>query len=173
MKLLKIVSTKVGFEPYVMPVPGQPVVLMLNKTQYRNFFPERKLEDGSVIKADVLYTKIERGEAKVNTLIAGSIERLETTPYTIGNNTINQYTGVFFEGENAVAIAARNLRDNNAGVIDKTTGEVVFANQRGSVPPPTPSLNTSALPTDEDNEGVTIEEETPKIQVQRPAGSKK
>lgn len=148
MKLLKVVSIeeaqdrtgltykKVGFEPF--NENGNKEILTNDAVRYRNLWPERRLEDGNVIKADPLFAKV-----KIGSLVAGHIETLPTTPYTVGENQVSTYTGVFFSNENVVTVANRNLSNYDANVVDITTGEVLGAvrNQEGA----TPTLSTSSM----------------------------
>ena len=93
-----------------------------NKSAVRNLFPEREIEVNGVLtkfKADVLYNDIKKGD-----LVSGSIHRFNTTSYDIGTRTVNSWTGIVFEGEDAVKIANQNLKSNNAVVITSDGTEV-------------------------------------------------
>jgi hypothetical protein len=84
-------------------------------TVVRNFWPARyEREIGGVkteIRGDAEYDTIEPGM-----LYAGEVFQCPTTDYTInnGNNVINTWRGVVFEGENPLIVAARALRQNGA-----------------------------------------------------------
>jgi hypothetical protein len=84
----------------------------------RNLWPTHtvKLADGSTteIRGDVDYDNIMLGD-----LFAGNVHAFQTTPYQLEGRTINQYKCVVFESENPLAVAARNLRQNNAAPLDE------------------------------------------------------
>lgn len=80
----------------------------------RNLWDTTELEDGRVIKADALFNQLFIGDE-----VDGTIETFNTTPYKIGNNQVNQWSGVVFEGENPITVANAQLRNNNAVVVDE------------------------------------------------------
>lgn len=76
--------------------------------------PATTLPDGNVIAADKFYDTVKKGEP-----VMGSIMKFNTTDYEINGRTVNQYSCVVFNGENAVSVANRNLKSNNACVVDE------------------------------------------------------
>lgn len=129
----------VGFLPILKDENG--VALACNmQPRVRNLWAERPLADGSVIKEDPLFSQVKAG-----TLVAGEIITLPTTPYMLGEGakakTVHQWTGVIFTGENAVTIANRSLRANNATVIEIDADGVVINEEEVE----TPNLNTSGV----------------------------
>ncbi len=67
------------------------------------------------IKEDGLF-----GNLNVGDIVDGHIQTFNTTPYTVGERSnLTTYTCVVFEGENGVSVANRNLRSNNAAVVDE------------------------------------------------------
>ncbi len=125
---------KVGFE--AITKDGNIEVLTNDGVRYRNLWAERKLENGT-IKADPLFSKV-----KVGAVVAGHVETLPTTPYELNERMVSTHTGVFFSNENAITVANRNLRSNNANVIDLSTGEIYGAT---AAQDNTPELNTSKI----------------------------
>lgn len=93
-----------------------------NKSAVRNLFPEREIEVNGVLtkfKADVLYNDIKKGD-----LVSGAIHRFNTSSYDIAGRTVNSWTGIVFEGEDAVKFANSQLKSNNACVITADGTEV-------------------------------------------------
>lgn len=80
----------------------------------RNLWEATELEDGRIIKADPLFNQLFVGDE-----VDGTISTFNTTPYKIGNNQVNQWSGVVFEGENPITLANAQLRNNNAVVVDE------------------------------------------------------
>lgn len=93
-----------------------------NVAATRNLWPTHDvtLADGKVtsIKGDVEFDTILIGDA-----FGGKVFRTATTPYTLEGRQITQWTGVIFEHENPLVVAARNLQQNNAAPIDESTGQ--------------------------------------------------
>lgn len=75
-------------------------------------------------KADPLYDDIKNGNIKTGSLVEGSIQRFETTPYQPDGYTkpVTSATYVIFSNENGVSYANRQLRDNYSCVVDTSTG---------------------------------------------------
>ena len=78
----------------------------------RNIWGETKLENGDVIKADGFYNNLTVGQ-----LVEGTIETFNTTPYNIGDNEVNTWTGVIFSNEKGINVANKQLKNKNAKVI--------------------------------------------------------
>lgn len=57
------------------------------------------------------------GKLNVGDVVAGTIERFDTTEYMIGENTVNHITIFVFEGEDAISVANRQLGQNGACVM--------------------------------------------------------
>jgi hypothetical protein len=78
----------------------------------RRLFGGMITSEGNRIKDAVLFNKINSGD-----VVAGEICRYETTPYTIGDNTVNHITIFVFEGEDGVSVANRQLGQNGSCVL--------------------------------------------------------
>jgi hypothetical protein len=68
--------------------------------------------DGNRIKDGEYYNKFNVGDK-----IPGDVHRFDTTPYQIGENTVNQITVFVFDGEDAITVANRQLGQNGACVL--------------------------------------------------------
>jgi hypothetical protein len=88
-------------------------ILSNNNNRTRNVWGEGHTEDGVLIKADALFSTITPGA-----LVEGSFHTFTTTPYTINDREVTQYSCVVFSNEDAVSYANRNLKSNNATVIN-------------------------------------------------------
>lgn len=88
----------------------------------RNLWPDHEvlLSDGTktTIKGDPTFDIVEPGM-----LFEGSIHRFDTTPYEIDGRMVYTWKGVIFDSENALVVAARNLRQNSAAPKDPESGE--------------------------------------------------
>lgn len=84
------------------------------QTRSRNLWEANELPDGRVIKADALF-----GECTTGMLVDGTIMTYNTTPYKIGENTVNTWTGVVFNGENGITVANNQLKNQGACVVDE------------------------------------------------------
>jgi hypothetical protein len=97
-----------------MKIGGKDVeILSNNNIRKRNIWGEGHTEDGVLIKADALFATIAPGA-----LVEGSFHTFATTPYTISDREVTQYSCVVFSNENAVSYANRNLRKKNANVVN-------------------------------------------------------
>ena len=87
----------------------------------RNLWAERKLDDGSVIKADPLFEDIEIGD-----MVEGRVDTLNTTAYTLNGREVNTITTVSFDNESPLTVALRSLKQHvGTGIIDDN-GEVHY-----------------------------------------------
>lgn len=84
-----------------------------NNNRTRNIWGEGHTEDGVLIKADALFSNI-----AVNDIVEGSFHTFQTTPYAIGDKQVTQYSCVVFSNEDAVTYANRNLKQNDATVLN-------------------------------------------------------
>lgn len=82
-------------------------------------------------KADPIYSDIKAGNIKVGSLVEGTIMRFETTPYQPEgfDKVISSYTCVVFSNENGLAYANRQLKANEACVVDANTGALTAPDQ--------------------------------------------
>lgn len=105
-------------------------IFSAEKPRTRVIFAERTLADGTKIAAHPLYGKLSKGAR-----VLGTIESLETSPYTPEGFTKEQtkYTFVCFEGENPLGYAALQLRDYSAGPIDPTSKQAIILEPRTRV----------------------------------------
>ena len=69
--------------------------------------------DGQV-KADSYYNNLRIGD-----IVEGTVVRFNTTPYTVGERTVTEWTGVVFSDENPTRYANSQLKANNACVVDE------------------------------------------------------
>lgn len=94
----------------------------LNRT--RNIWGEGHTEDGVLYKADALYNDI-----KVGDYVEGSFHTLATTPYTIGEGEsarqVSSYSCVVFSNEDVVSYANRQLKSNDATVINTIAVSII------------------------------------------------
>ena len=74
-------------------------------------YPNRTVA-GQEIKGYANYYNVQVGD-----FVEGSIQRMETTGYKIGENTVNHITVVVFAGENPVTVANSNLKRYQASVL--------------------------------------------------------
>jgi hypothetical protein len=83
----------------------------------RLLWGEGVTEDSILIKADALYNDI-----KVGDVVEGSFHTLPTTEYTIGigesARVVSSYSCVVFGNEDVVSYANRQLKSNDANVIN-------------------------------------------------------
>jgi hypothetical protein len=86
-------------------------------------------------KADPLYAEMKAGNIKVGTLIEGSIQRFDTTPYQPAGyqKPVTSYTCVVFASENGLTHANRQLKANEACVVD-STGNLTASEQLKTLP---------------------------------------
>jgi hypothetical protein len=68
--------------------------------------------EGNKMKDNILFGKLSIGD-----VVAGDIHRFETTPYMIGENTVNHITLFVFDGEDPIAVANRQLGQNGSCVM--------------------------------------------------------
>lgn len=99
-------------------VGGKTVSVKTNSpNRTRNIWGEGHTEDGVSLKADALYNDI-----KVGDYIEGSFHTLATTPYTIGEGEsarqVSSYSCVVFSNEDVTSYANRQLKSNDATVIN-------------------------------------------------------
>lgn len=85
----------------------------------RNVFGEGKLADGTISKAEAAFTNV-----KENSIVDCKVVEFDTTPYTIGNNTVNYFTTVLFNTENTTTVGVRQAKLKGCNIIDKATGEM-------------------------------------------------
>ncbi len=97
---------------------GDKTVLS-NRSTTRNLQDESILPDGSIIKADPLFTAIKTGEQVVGTFVDGEIKTVNTTEYILNDRSIKSYTGVVFGGENYLTLFNRHLRKMGAIVVNE------------------------------------------------------
>lgn len=90
--------------------------IISQEVRTRNIWDKVTLENGDVIKADGFF-----GQLSVGQLIEGEIMSFNTTPYTIGDNEVNTWTGVIFKGENGLKVANQQLKSKNAHVVENNT----------------------------------------------------
>lgn len=119
-------SEKAGCSFKVVTFKGVKIIghreLKTNITGTRNFWPTHEVEvngQKTTIKGDVEYDTVFVGD-----LFDGMVFTCPTTPYVLGNNTVNSWKGVVLGHENPLVVAAKNLFQNNAAPIDTATGEV-------------------------------------------------
>ncbi len=120
---------KITFSEQKM-LPGNRIMKTRN-TRTRNVWDVST--DGKV-KADSYYNALRVGD-----IVEGSVVRFDTTPYTVGERTVETWSGVIFSDENPVTYANSQLKTNNASVIDadgNVTGTSRFVD---STPEPTPA----------------------------------
>jgi hypothetical protein len=108
-------------------INGRTVNVKSNSSiRTRNIWGTGVTTDGVEIKADVLFNDLKAGD-----VVEGSFHTLSTTDYTIGEGesarTVNTYSCVVFSNENAITYANRQLKQNNATVINAEA--VTFAPQ--------------------------------------------
>jgi hypothetical protein len=68
--------------------------------------------DGNRIKDAEYYNKFNVGDK-----IPGDVHRFDTTPYQIGDNTVDHITVFVFDGENAISVANRALGQHGSCVL--------------------------------------------------------
>lgn len=68
--------------------------------------------EGAKIKDAEYYNKFGIGDR-----IPGDVHRFDTTPYQIGDNTVDHITVFVFDGENAISVANRALGQHGACVL--------------------------------------------------------
>lgn len=76
----------------------------------------------------------EGGAPRVGDLMGGKVHKLETTPYTIGDNEVTSTSVVVFSDEIPLDVANRALARNNASVVvnGKATKNQYIASEVGS-----------------------------------------
>lgn len=88
-----------------------------NPNRTRNVWGEGATEDGVLIKADPLFASIKAGD-----IIEGTFVTVNTSEYTIGSGenarTVSSYSTVIFGNEDAVKYINRQLKANDAHVVD-------------------------------------------------------
>lgn len=106
-------------------IGGKTVNVKSNSSiRTRNIWGEGVTPDGVVIKADVLFNDLKAGD-----VVEGAFHTLSTTDYTIGTGesarTVNTYSCVVFSNENAITYANRQLKQNDATVINAEAANLV------------------------------------------------
>lgn len=86
--------------------------------------PRTLFEAHGDFKADPVYSDIKNGNIKLGSLVEGTIQRFETSPYQPEGyeKPITSYTCVVFSNENGIHYANRQLKENYACVVDGLTG---------------------------------------------------
>ena len=127
-------------EKIFIQLPGQSAQEQLTNKPSRKrnvwnaFKDERPGMNNAEFAADPLFAS-----AKLNLSVAGSIETVHTTEYTItrpdGTKGRPAYklSGVIFEGEDALSIFNKQLARNGACVVNAETGEQTAPEQVGKV----------------------------------------
>lgn len=121
---------QVGFRP-VTQLPTGETVYNNQQEKSRTLF-----EAHDNFKADPLYADIKAGNIKVGSLVEGTVVRFETTPYQPDgfDKVITSYTCVVFSNENGLAYANRQLKANEACVVDGMTGALTAPEQLAKEP---------------------------------------
>lgn len=86
----------------------------------RNIWGVGATADGVEIKAEKLFSNLVVGD-----IVEGGFHTFETTPYAINDREITSYSCVVFSNEEPVSYANRNLKSNNATVVDKNAVTLV------------------------------------------------
>jgi hypothetical protein len=109
---------QVWFRPIAQLVTGDQL-FSNQKAKSRTLF-----EAHDQFEADPLYSDIKASNIRVGSLVEGTIQRFETTPYQPEgyDAPVTSATYVIFSNENATNYANRQLRDNYACVVDPLTG---------------------------------------------------
>lgn len=99
-------------------IGGKTVSIKSNSNvRTRNIWGPGVTTDGVEIKQDVLFNDLKAGD-----VVEGAFHTLSTTDYTIGMGesarTVNTYSCVVFSNENAITYANRQLKQNEATVIN-------------------------------------------------------
>jgi hypothetical protein len=99
--------------PKTITVGGKTVEVKSNqKEASRNIWADMENPDGTINKGDSLYRDIAVGD-----VIEGKITSVNTSDYTIGERTVNSWTGVIFSNEDEVKYINSQLKSNNANVV--------------------------------------------------------
>lgn len=99
--------------PKMIMMGGRQVEIKSNqKEASRNLWADLENPDGTVNKGDSLYRDI-----AVNDIVEGNIVSVNTSDYTIGERTVNSWTGVVFSNEDTIKYANSQLKSNNAQVV--------------------------------------------------------
>lgn len=120
--------------PEYRQVSFRPIALLpTGESVYSNQLDKSRtlFEAHDNFKADPLYADIKAGNIKVGSLVEGTITRFETTPYQPEgyDKVISSYTCVVFSNENGLAYANRQLKANEACVVDPNTGALTAPDQ--------------------------------------------
>jgi hypothetical protein len=88
------------------------VTAPISQSASRYLFSGMINSEGARMKDGILFNKLNIGD-----IVAGTIERFDTTPYMIGDNTVNHITTFVFDGEDAITVANRSLGQHGACVL--------------------------------------------------------
>ena len=113
------------FRP-LMLLPSGTEVLSNQKEKSRTLFGAN-----GDFKADPLFDDAVAGKVKRDTLVEGTINVYETTPYQPEGfqKQVTSFTCVVFKGENGVTFANRQLKANYACVVSSDSGMLTAPEQ--------------------------------------------
>jgi hypothetical protein len=99
--------------PKMITIGNKQVEVKSNqKEASRNIWADLENPDGTINKGDSLYNTI-----AVNDYVEGTIVSVNTSPYSIGERTVNSWTGVVFSNEDTIKYVNSQLKSNNAEVV--------------------------------------------------------
>lgn len=106
----------VTFKPLILLESSGSEVFSNQKERQRILFGSKDNNKG-----DLLFSEIQKGSLKIGSIVEGTIQTFNTTPYQPEGyeKEITSTTIVVFSGENGLTIANRNLKQNFASVVDE------------------------------------------------------